>query len=146
MNCGFCFAWDISLVLSLSISYHPHHLYFPIFIIFGDELHSSLLPLAVGVSRFFPSTPFSSPCRSQLPFAKNLLLRDHIPRRTGVIYGACWQFSVPSSSSTWALLAFQLLLWFFMLFKELHPAVLPSWLQAAFGCCSMQHFAGIRQP
>lgn len=116
---------------SLSFSYHPHHLYFPIFIIFADELHSSVLPLTVGVSCFFPCIPFSSPCRSQLPFAEN-----HIPLRTGVIYGAYWQYSVPGSFSTWALLAFQPLLWFFMLFKELLPAVLPPWLQAVVHICA----------
>ena len=100
-----------------------------------STVHPHLLFL--GLNAFFPCTPFSNPCRSQLPFAKRQLLRDYFGCPTKSCCGAVQEFSLPISSFPWALLVSQLLLWLSLPFKEMllspehPPSALASWLQAA---------------
>lgn len=151
MNCRSCFAWDISLCSSFfpfcSIS---TTLNFQFWQILSDELHSSSLPLIVGVWCFFSLWSLFQPWQITAALyqtSASLETTLAFPLRTDVIYGAIQEFSLPISPSPWALLVFQLPLWLLRTWKKLHlfpklpPNVLLSWLQAALlHICAAWHF------
>lgn len=99
----------------------------------------------------FSCTPFSSPFRSQLLFAKHQPTLGVLPRAAAV-YGAVQEFSLPVSSFHWVLLVFQPPLSLSLPFKELllspehSPSVLASWLQAAVVHICIVHHFGLQLP
>lgn len=140
-------SWDIFLCSSLSILCHLDHSSLQFCLIWGSGLHSSSLPLTLGAKcfGFFSCTPFCNSCRSQLSFARHQLLRDYFECSTKS-WCSLWcslGLFLPVSSSPWALLVSQLLLWLSLPFKELllssehSPGALASLLKAAHLYCML---------